>query len=74
MPSGMRATGRCPHCDFNQIRVERFVPLSDWKGMIDVTPPGYPPVWHPQSLLAYICGSCGFVELYLAPQETQGPP
>jgi len=31
------------------------------------------PAVHPQRLLAYVCGSCGFVELYFAPQETPTP-
>src|SRR5207249_2830468 len=26
---GMRAIGQCPQCGMNQIRVERFLPLSD---------------------------------------------
>lgn len=68
---GMRAIGQCPQCGMNQIRVERFLPLSDRRVMMDLTPPGSDPAWHPQRLLAYICRSCGFVELYFAPNETQ---
>jgi len=55
----------------NQIRVERFLPLSDRRVMMDLTPSGSDPAWHPQRLSAYICRSCGFVELYFAPNETQ---
>lgn len=66
---GMRS-GHCPKCDATSIRVERFIPPSDWRAMVDLGP--YP-AFHPQRLLAYICKACGFVELYFAPQETRTP-
>ncbi|HKZ23450.1 MAG TPA: hypothetical protein VJ224_03525 [Thermoplasmata archaeon] len=67
---GMRTSGQCPKCNGRQVRVERFIPPSDMRGIMDFAAI---PAVHPQRLLAYVCGSCGFVELYFAPQETPTP-
>src|SRR5438876_7738095 len=58
---GMRAIGQCPQGGMNQIRVERFLPLSDGRVMVHVTPPGSDLGWQALRLWAYICRSCGFV-------------
>src|SRR5207247_10288944 len=62
---GMRAIGQCPQCGMNQIRVERFLPLSDRREQMDLTPPGEDAAWDQQRLLGYIGLSSGLLRLDL---------